>query len=289
MAEKGEVSAAVERYKQNKYLMIRESQRFLDFIQPGKTATRDVADAINRACSHYGYLSGATASIIGRRDLTVYEKKNLVPTVKKAAYFACFFAMYGGESWAETPEAALYQVYSYCLCGTPAPPPDADPDTLKRLNALPRTIELDRIRPLSAEPIEQQQEIAAYLRVATPGALAEYLRAIAENLEELAIQPVDEDEEFEVEPPCDENCVMVSYLRLGGKAGHPVTDDDREQAASATGIPLPRIVRLVCGDLWTPAEEAAIDDYVGVPGFTLAGLAALAAAAKANANNKPHP
>lgn len=278
-----DVDGAVKRYESNKRAMIRELIRCIGDHQPTATDTRSVAEAVNEACRRFGYLSAANASMIAKRPLTEYEKKYLVPTEVRAAYFACAFALYGAGAWATTPEAAQYQVYCYCLFGAPTPPPGAD---TSRLDALPKTIKLERIRPAVAESAEEREAIAAQLRAATPEAVADYLLALSENIRRLGLQPVEE----ESPPPCDENCVMVSYLKLAGKASQPVNDEDRAALAEATGIPLPRVARLLCGDPWTAEERTAVEAYAGNSMFTLESLAAavaLSAKALSNANQNP--
>jgi hypothetical protein len=287
VAESSENSAAVKRYEQNKRSLVRELQRCLDLRQPGETTTRDMAAAVNNACQRYGYKSGATASIFGKRDLVKEERQNLVLTPTKAGYFACVFTDLDIDPWADTPKQALYQVYCWCLFGAASPPPNAEPDYLRRLNALPNQIQLELIRPVELEPAEQRAEICAQLRAATPEAAAQYLEALAENMRGHAYQPADEDDE-EPELPCNERCTLVSYLRLGSKVGLEITDDDRDAIAEATGIPLPRMTRLLCGDPWTASEAAVLDEYVDAPGFTLEGLAAIAEG-RANVDHQPIP
>lgn len=287
MVESSEKSAAVKRYERNKYSLIAELKRCLNLKQPGKTATRDISDAVNAACQGFGYRSGATASVFGQRALVDKEKKNLVLTPTKAGYFACALAKLGEAPWASTPEDALYQVYSWCLFGSVAPPPDADPSYLQRLEALPRHIQLDKIRSVEVEPEEERARICAILRACSPEAGYEFLQALGENLRSYAYQPPDDDDD-EADPPCNENCVLVGYLRFGSKLGMTITDDDREAIAEATGIPLPRVARLLCGDDWTPEEEAVLDAYVNSPMFNLSSLQA-AADARAIADNKSIP
>lgn len=242
-------------------------------------ALRTIAPKVKEACEYYGYRSGINASALGHRKLTKWENENYILTETNAAYLACAFARYGSPPWPEDdPEGALALVWKWCIWGVPEVPKNATKAELERLANLPTRIVLQRIQSIRPEPAEEIEETAALLRAASIPAVVEYMRALADNLEERQKAPIEPDE-----MPCDEDCVLANYLRLAQLVGLPITDADREAVAEATDIPLQRVTRLLCGDPWAESEAARINAYVGSRSkFTLEGLAA---AARHDANN----
>lgn len=180
----------LNQYRQNRRALIQELRNAAGF---SGLALRTLGDAVHSACEYYGYASSLSHPHLGERPFGKYEKKHFVPTPTVASNLACAMARYAPEPWTrDDPDAALRQVYIYCLFG--GLDSDADPAALHKL---PTSIQLDRISPSrsasqpkhSAQPASRSdievQFATEILRGATLETLPGYLRALADRLEEL--------------------------------------------------------------------------------------------------------
>jgi hypothetical protein len=242
-------------YYNRRRALVRELEQVL--IKAGKPKDRrSAAQAVKAACAKFGYKCEVSPTTLGgTKELTDEEENYSRPSLTIASYLACAFAAYGPPAWSDNPDTALQQVYDWLLYGSLKVPPDADPS---RFEKRPQFVKLDPINPLEAvEPAERIRAIREAIEVASPAALLEYNAAAAQRFRELVMSRSIEAEA----QPCDPECPLAVYLAVKKIVSSPATPDEAQKLAEGAGIAPQRMTRLLCGDMPTDGEIAAIEEY----------------------------